>query len=113
MATEQAKHMAELFASVSERTSKPGLDLETIRDISERLHLRGTEPQGGTHAQVDADGVHALWCIPEGPDTDHVLMHCHNGGGVLFSIYTDRKAARHLARATGGRVPGGGFRIAP
>ena len=24
MATEQAKHMAELFASVSERTSKPG-----------------------------------------------------------------------------------------
>ena len=47
MATEQAKHMAELFASVSERTSKPGLDLATIRDISERLHLCGTEPEGG------------------------------------------------------------------
>lgn len=80
MATEQAKHMAELFASVSERTSKPGLDLASIRDISERLHLCGTEPEGITYAEVDADGVHALWCIPEGSDTDHVLRHCHNGG---------------------------------
>jgi acetyl esterase/lipase len=113
MATEQAKHMAELFASVSERTSKPGLDLATIRDISERLHLCGTEPEGVTYAEVDADGVHALWCVPEGSDTDHVLMHCHNGGGVLFSIYTDRKAAGHLARAAGVRVLVVDFGLAP
>ena len=60
MATEQAKHMAELFASVSERTSTSGLDLATIRDISERLHVCGTEPAGVSYAEVDADGVHAL-----------------------------------------------------
>jgi hypothetical protein len=52
--------MAELFASVSERTSKPGLELATIRDISERLHLCGTEPERVTYAEVDADGVHGL-----------------------------------------------------
>ena len=38
MASEQAKQMAQRYASVRERTSKPDLDLATRRDIDESLH---------------------------------------------------------------------------
>jgi hypothetical protein len=36
VASEESKHLVELFASVKERMSKPNLDLATIRDIVEK-----------------------------------------------------------------------------
>ena len=50
MASAQAKQMNELYASMKERVSKPGLDLATIRDIMENLHLAAIEPEGVTYA---------------------------------------------------------------
>ena len=35
MASKQLNQMAELYASIKERASKPDLDLATIRDIAE------------------------------------------------------------------------------
>ncbi len=113
MVTEQAKHMAEFFESIAERTSKPDMDLATMRDITEGLHVCGTEPEGVTYAEVDAGGVPALWCIPEGYDTEHVLLHSHNGGMVLLSMHSDRKAAGHIAKATGVRALVVDFRRSP
>src|SRR5258708_27080773 len=75
MVTEQAKQMAEFFASLAARTSKPDLDLATMRDINEGAHVCGTEPEGVTYAELDAGGVPALWCIPGGSDTEHLLLH--------------------------------------
>lgn len=46
----------------------------------------------------------ALWCIPEGSDAEHVLLHSHDGGTVVFSMHSDRKAAGHIARAAGLRA---------
>ena len=77
MASEQAKQMAQRYASVRERTSKPDLDLATRRDIDESLHSVAREPERVSFAEVDADGVPALWCIPEGSDAEHVLLHSH------------------------------------
>ena len=113
MVTEQAKHMTEFFASIAARTSKPDLDLATMRDIIEGLHVCGTEPEGVTYAEVDAGGVPALWCIPQGSDTEHVLLHSHNGGTVVLSMHSDRKPAGHLARATGVRALVVDFRRSP
>ena len=90
MASEQLKHMTEFFASITERVSKPDIDLTTMRDIVESLHLAAIEPEGVTYAEVDADGVPALWCIPQGCDADRVLLHSHAGGMVVFSMYSDR-----------------------
>ncbi len=45
MASQQLKHMNELYASIKERVSKPGLDLATIRDIAESLHLAARNPR--------------------------------------------------------------------
>ena len=104
MASEQLKHMNELYASIKDRVSKPGLDLATIRDIVENLHLVASEPEAVTYAEVDADGVRALWCIPAGSDPNRVLLHSHSGGTVVTSMHTDRKAIGHIAKAVGARA---------
>jgi acetyl esterase/lipase len=96
--------MNELCASIKERMSKPNLDLATIRDIVENLHLAAAEPEAVTYAEVDADGVPALWCIPEGSDPDRILLHSHSGGTVVTSMHTDRKAIGHIAKAIGVRA---------
>ena len=46
MASKQMKQMNELYRSIKERVSKPGLDLATNRDIVENLHLTAIEPEG-------------------------------------------------------------------
>src|SRR5215813_4851869 len=113
MASEQLKHMTEFFASITERVSKPDIDLTTMRDIVESLHLAAIEPEGVTYAEVDADGVPALWCIPEGCDTDRVLLHSHAGGTVVTSMHTDRKAVGHIAKAVGVRALVPNYRRSP
>jgi acetyl esterase/lipase len=113
MASKQLKLMNDLYASIRERVSKPGLDLATNRDIVENLSLAATEPEGVTYAEVDADGVPALWCIPQGSDPSRVLLHSHSGGSVVTSMHTDRKAIGHIAKAVGVRALVPNFRLAP
>ena len=113
MASQQLKHMNELYASIKERVSKPDIDLATTRDIVENLHLAAIEPEAVTYAEVDADGVPALWCIPEGSDPDRVLLHSHAGGSVVTSMHTDRKAIGHIAKAVGGRALVPNYRRSP
>jgi acetyl esterase/lipase len=96
--------MNELYASIKERMSKPNLDLAMNRDIVENLHLAAIEPEAVTYAEVNADGVPALWCIPEGSDPDRILLHSHSGGTVVTSMHTDRKAIGHIAKAVGVRA---------
>jgi len=105
--------MNELYASIKERVSKPDIDLATIRDIVENLHLAASEPEAVTYAEVDADGVPALWCIPEGSDPDRVLLHSHAGGSVVTSMHTDRKALGHIAKAVGARALIPNYRRSP
>ena len=113
MASEQLKLMNDLYASIKQRMSKPGLDLATNRDIVENLHLAATEPEAVTYAEVDADGVPALWCIPQGSDPARILLHSHSGGSVVTSMHTDRKAIGHIAKAVGVRALVLNFRRAP
>jgi epsilon-lactone hydrolase len=100
----QAEQMAQFFASITERMSKTEADLATIRDVYETLHLAASEPEGVSYAEIDADGVPALWCIPDGCVADRVLLHSHGGGTVIFSMHLDRKAAGHLAKSAGVRA---------
>jgi epsilon-lactone hydrolase len=113
MASEQARALAELFASTRERFSSPNLDLATVRDICESLHAAGSEPAGVTYAEVSAAGEPAMWCIPDDCAKDRVLLHQHADGTVVFSMHSDRKAAGHLANAAGGRALVLDYRRAP
>jgi epsilon-lactone hydrolase len=113
MTSHQAAEFAGFFARLRERSSDPGLDLVTVRDIVESIHLATKEPEGVTYAEVDAGGVEALWCIPVDSDPEAVLLHNHMGGGVLTSMHSDRKAAAHIAKAAGMRSLVLDYRRAP
>jgi acetyl esterase/lipase len=113
MASKQLEHMNELYASIKERLSQPNLDLATTRDIAENLHLAASEPEAVSYAEVDADGVPALWCIPEGSDPDRVLLHSHSGGTVVTSMHTDRKGIGHIAKVVGVRALVPNYRRSP
>ncbi|MGW0821590.1 alpha/beta hydrolase [Streptomyces sp. NPDC002845] len=111
--SQEAHEFAEFLASVSAKSSTPGLDLAVIRDIVDSNHKASTEPEGVTYAEVDANGVPALWAIPEGADPDKALLHFHFGGSVTASMHSDRKAAGHIAKAAGARSLVVDFRLAP
>jgi epsilon-lactone hydrolase len=104
MASTQSDQLAELIGDAKERMNVPDLSLSTMRDILEALGAAaGKEPEGVTYAEVDADGVPALWAIPEGSD-DAVLLFNHAGGSALCSMTSDRKIGGHLAKAAGIRA---------
>jgi acetyl esterase/lipase len=109
----EAQQFAQFLESTRAKSSTLGLDLAVIRDIVETHHLASTEPEGVTYAEVDAGGVPALWCIPEGADADKALLHFHFGGSVTASMHSDRKAAGHIAKAAGVRSLVVDFRLAP
>jgi monoterpene epsilon-lactone hydrolase len=109
----QAQQFAQFVEGVSAKSSTPGLDLAIVRDIVETNHLASTEPEGVTYAEVDADGVPGIWCIPEGADPGRALLHFHFGGSVTASMHSDRKAAGHIAKAARARSLVVGFRLAP
>lgn len=101
MASSEAIGLAKFFQTIGERTADPRLDLPTIRDVVETIHLATKEPEDVSYAEVNAGGVEALWCIPANSDDSTVLLHNHMGGSVLTSMHSDRKAAGHIAKAAG------------
>lgn len=103
--------MVDFYADLASRW--PADDVAMQRDLAERLHMLATEPEDVTYAEADAGGVPALWAIPANASPEHVLLHSHSGGSVVSSMYMDRKAIAHLAKATGARALILNYRLAP
>ncbi|MGA3255056.1 MAG: alpha/beta hydrolase [Mycobacterium sp.] len=101
MASNEAIEFADFLATLSSRSSDPHLDLPTIRDIIESIHLATKEPEGVSYVEQIVGGVEALWCVPADSDDSAVLLHNHMGGTVVASMHSDRKAAAHIAKAAG------------
>jgi monoterpene epsilon-lactone hydrolase len=85
MASDQAVQFATFLGALRARFSNPDLDLPTVRDVVETMHLATKEPEGVSYAEEDAGGVEALWCIPTGSGSDAVLLHNHLGGSVVVA----------------------------
>ena len=99
-----AQAIKTLYSSWLERmTANPEMDVPTLRDMFEEWHLLTAEPEGVTYAEVDAGGVPAIWCIPEGAAADRVVIWAHGGGYVVGSMHSHRKVTGHLAKAIGCR----------
>jgi hypothetical protein len=97
MVSTQNKQMTQFFASMTERMSRTDLDLETIRDVYENLHLAAREPEGVCYAEVDINGVPALWCVPKDCDVDRVLLHAHGGTELEWHSHPIPSAAYIVA----------------
>jgi len=74
MTSDQAVQFATILGKLRARFSNPDLDLATVRDIVETMHLATKEPEGVSYAEEDAGGVEALWCIPADSDPETVLL---------------------------------------
>jgi acetyl esterase/lipase len=83
------------------------------RDISERLHQLTSEPEEVSYRDVTANGVPAILVMPAESSTEHMLLHSHSGGSVTSSMWQERKAVGHLAKAAGSRALVINYRLAP
>ncbi|HXH09309.1 MAG TPA: alpha/beta hydrolase [Alphaproteobacteria bacterium] len=66
-----------------------------------------------TCTPVQAGGVPAEWIVAPGAAADRVLMYLHGGGYVVCSVSTHRDLMARLSRASGARVLGVDYRLAP
>lgn len=112
LASKEATEWLDLYRSIGNLESQH-TDLKVIRAIFETFHTGQSEPEGVTYKEVKANGVNAMWCIPEGSDPDRVLLHCHAGGTLVLSMHSDRKLVGHLAKAAGVRALVVDFRRSP
>ena len=112
MGSPELAQYADFYADMTRRFGLTE-SLELWRDISERLHQLTPEPEGVTYKEVTANGVAAILITPAGSSADHILLHCHSGGGVTASMWQERKAIAHLAKASGAQALAINYRLAP
>jgi epsilon-lactone hydrolase len=63
--------------------------------------------------RIKANGVAAEWIAAEGARVDRVILYLHGGGFRLGSIDSHRDLMQRLSVATGARVLGIDYRLAP
>lgn len=112
MASPELAQYADFYAEMTRRFGLTD-SLDLWRDISERLHQLTPEPEDVTYKEVTANGVRAILITPAESSADHILLHCHSGGGVTASMWQERKAIGHLAKASGAQALAINYRLAP
>jgi acetyl esterase/lipase len=112
MGSPELAQYADFYADMSERFALTN-NLSLWRDISERLHQLTSEPEDVTYRDVTANGVPAILVMPADSSTEHILLHSHSGGSVTASMWQERKAVGHLAKAAGSQALVINYRLAP
>src|ERR1700757_1816389 len=112
MGSPELAQYADFYADMTRRFGLTD-DLELWRDISERLHQLTSEPEDVTYRDVTANGVPAILVMPAESSPDHILLHSHSGGGVTASMWQERKAVGHPAKATSARALVINYRLGP
>jgi acetyl esterase/lipase len=114
MASTQSDYLKDLYSRWAVRMgAEPPMELDGLRDMLEAWHLATVEPTGVTYEEVDAGGVPAIFCTPQGCAEDRVIIWTHGGGYVVGSMHSHRKVAAHLAKAAGTRALVIDYRLAP
>ena len=114
MASIESQELNNLYKSISARShSEPGPELWMLRAMFEELVGLGREPEDVSYAEVDVDGIHALWVRPIGAASDRVILYLHGGAFVGGSSESHRKLTGHLAKASGVQALSIDYRLAP
>src|SRR5579862_7341604 len=112
MGSPELAQYADFYADMTDRFALTD-NLSLWRDISERLHQLTSEPADVTYRDVTANGVPAILVMPAHSSAEHILLHSHSGGSVTASMWQERKAVGHLAKAAGSRALAINYRLAP
>ncbi len=70
-------------------------------------------PRGVGFEPLTAGGLRAAWIVPEGADSDRVILYLHGGGYVIGSLQSHRKLVGRIATAAGCRALMVEYRLAP
>lgn len=92
---------------------RPDATLEQMRAGMDAMGAMTPSLPGASSTPVDAGGVPAEWVSLAGADSGQVTLYLHGGGYVFGSVTSHRPLLERLARATGGRVLGLNYRLAP
>src|SRR5246500_1563979 len=103
MGSRELAQYADFYADMTRRFGLTD-SLDLWRDISERLHQLTPEPQDVTYKEVTANGGPALLITPAESSADPIPPHSLSGGGVTASMWQERKAIAHLAKAAGAQA---------
>src|SRR4029077_11683384 len=98
MGSPELARYADFYADMTGRFALTD-KLSLWRDISERLHQLTSEPGAVTYRAATGRGSPAVLVRPADSSTEHILLHSHSGGSVTSSMWQERKAVGHLAKA--------------
>ena len=70
-------------------------------------------PKGVVFEPLVVEGIPAAWLVPEGADSDQVILYLHGGAYVVGSIRSYWKLAARIAGAAGCRALVVEYRLAP
>ncbi len=105
MVARDSDRLGELYDSwLKTLKSNPDMSLDDMRELFEHWGDVTGEPADVDYTIIDIDGTTAMWVVPKGCSTEHVMLCAHGGGYALCSMYSHRKLFAHFAKATGCRA---------
>ena len=87
--------------------------IEGFRRSLERLTDNFSFEGAASFERVNAGGVPAEWVSAEGSAADRAVLYLHGGGYIIGSVRTHRVLMAGLSKASGARVLGLEYRLAP
>ena len=87
--------------------------IEGLRRSFERVTDALTFDGAAAYQRVNAGGLPAEWAADESAAGDQAVLYLHGGGYVIGSVRTHRVLMAGLSRASGARVLGLEYRLAP
>jgi monoterpene epsilon-lactone hydrolase len=110
MASPQLQMAKDAMKAMTESGAKTPQEL---RVVFEKFASGTPMPPDIKCEKVSAGGVEAEWISAPNSSADRAVLYVHGGGYVLGSINTHRDLMGRIARASGARVLGINYRLAP
>jgi epsilon-lactone hydrolase len=110
MASPQLQMAKDALKALTESGAKTPQEL---RVVFEKVAASSPIPPDIKSEKVNAGGVEAEWISAPNSAADRAVLYVHGGGYVIGSINTHRDLMGRIARASGARVLGRNYRLAP
>jgi monoterpene epsilon-lactone hydrolase len=101
------------IAVLKQLIEKPASTPQEMRANFEELGKNTPIPADIKQEKVNAGGVSAEWISAPNASADRAVLYLHGGGYVIGSINTHRDLMARISRASGFRVLGIDYRLAP
>ena len=101
------------IAVLKQLIEKPAKTTQEMRANFEELGTNTPIPADIKQEKVSAGGVPAEWISAPNASADRAVLYLHGGGYVMGSINTHRDLMARISRASGFRVLGIDYRLAP